>query len=155
MDQDPSRNRYTLTTESGNFESTHKETWRDHLPVCWASRGLGLDVTNGCFVCGATRRTPEQIDSDYMNNIAAHVAKVDEFAAMACFERGARMDYYHGDRESPQIKVGACNAHLPELEALSNQWFISFERVFDLARWGKRRVEWEAENESNGKPKRN
>lgn len=117
--------------------------WRMNLPVRWRSRGIGLDITPGCFVCGATKRNPTA--NDYLHNIAALVAKVDEAAAMACFERGARMAYFHGDEHAPQIKVGACDDHLPELKHLSEQWFISGERVADLVLWGKRRVEYEAE----------
>jgi hypothetical protein len=100
--------------------------------IRWHSRGVGLDITPGCFVCGATRRNPEA--NEYMNNVAAIVAKTDEEAALACFDRGARMAYYHSDRAIPQIKIGACDEHLPALNHLAEQWFISQERVDFLTR---------------------
>lgn len=110
------------------------------VPVRWHSRGIGLDVTPGCFVCGAEWRSAEaEADGNqYLNNIAAHVTKKNEAASLACFERGARMGYFHGDRDAPQIKVGSCDKHLPALEQLSAQWFISAEQVAKLvnvARW--------------------
>lgn len=88
--------------------------------VHWTSRGIGLDSTPGCFVCG--------LDADknpLLRNIAAFVRKADEAAALACFERGARMAYFHGDRRAPQIKVGACDRHLKALERLSEQVLVS------------------------------
>lgn len=110
------------------------------VPVPWGSRGIGLDGNLVCFVCGAKDRDAEAkaAGNPYMHNIAAHLGQGDEAAALACFAQGARMAYYHGDPEAPQIKVGACTAHLPALEFLSKQWFISAKRVEQLAhlhRW--------------------
>lgn len=110
-------------------------------PVAWTSRGIGLDCTPGCFVCGATQRNDAA--NEYLHNIAAHLRKADETAALACFERGARMDYYHGDDSAPQIKVGACDEHLHALEHLSLQWFISRNHVDRLATQARRRSERE------------
>lgn len=111
--------------------------------VPWNSRGIGLDKTPGCFVCGCEWRDPEakEIGNPYLHNIAAHLAKENEQIALACFERGARMSYYHGDQDAPQIKVGACSFHLPELERLSVQWFISPRHICRLATSGLRRLE--------------
>lgn len=117
-----------------------------NLAVYWTTRPIGLDTTPGCFVCGVTSRNDNP--GDYMNNIAAHVKKVDEAAALACFERGARMDYYHGDKESPQIKVGTCDKHLDVLKYLQEQWFISAYRINQLVQVVLRREEWEAKNAS-------
>lgn len=101
------------------------------------SRGVGLDGNLMCFVCGATWRDDEAkaIGNYYMHNIAAFVAKVDEVAALKCFEAtgGARMAYFHGDSNAPQIKVGACTAHLSPLNQLSEQWYISAVHVEQLA----------------------
>jgi hypothetical protein len=105
----------------------HKESFRDKLPVAWSSRGVGCDSTPGCFVCGGR-------DGLY-SNICAWIHKTDEQRALDCFARGARMGYYHGDMAVPQIKVGACARHLKALEHLSEQWFISRDRVDDLVRW--------------------
>ena len=102
----------------------------DYTPVRWRSRGIGFDVTPGCFVCGATKRNAEA--NHYLHNIAAILAKSDEKKALACFPQGARMGYYHGDENVPQIKVGACDEHLDALRHLSTQWFISRGRIKEL-----------------------
>lgn len=128
------------------------DRWRDHLPIHWMSRGIGLDGDLVCFVCGATWRDDEAeaFGNDYMHNIAAHVAKVDELSAMACFAKtgGARMAYFHGDINAPQIKVGACTAHLSPLNQLSEQWFISATHVEELAALYRR--DWERKDAANG-----
>lgn len=113
-------------------------------PVAWRSRGVGLDFGLTCFVCRAVHRNADPETNDAMHNIAAHVAKVDEQAILDCFEQGVRMAYYHGDRSSPQIKVGSCDAHRMELDFLSSQWFVSAERVRDLVRYGQRRTGYSA-----------
>lgn len=100
------------------------------VPIPWSSRGLGLDLTPGCFVCGSTLRCEGA--NEYMNNIAAHIAVHNQANILACFPRGARMGYYHGDEMSPQVKVGACDKHVPVLEELGHQWFISPYRVAQL-----------------------
>lgn len=102
-------------------------------PIAWRSRGIGLDQTPGCFVCGG----PDGL----RKNIAAIIRKEDEGAALACFRTGARMAYFHGDRNVPQIKVGACDEHLPALEHLAEQWYISAKHVGDLVAMARHRDE--------------
>jgi hypothetical protein len=110
-------------------------------PIAWRSRGIGLDEVPGCFVCGQAFRSEEaaKLGNHYLHNIAAFISKEDEGAALACFDQGARMGYYHGDKNVPQIKVGACDAHLKALEHLSTQWYISPKRVQDLVRVARKR----------------
>lgn len=115
--------------------------------VRWRSRGIGLDKTPGCFVCGATVRNADAAKrgDDYLNNIAAFVAKEDEEAILGCFERGARMAHYHSDRNAPQIKVGACDQHVKVLERISEQWFISPAEIYRVVTYTLTREERDAE----------
>jgi hypothetical protein len=89
--------------------------------LSFGSRGIGLDVTNGCFVCGAERRNLLDATNHYMHNIAAFVDKEDEAAVFALFPKGSRMGYYHGDENIPQIKIGACDKHLTNLQHLHDR----------------------------------
>lgn len=84
--------------------------------LSFKSRGIGLDVTPGCFCCGALKRN--ETSNHYLNNIAAILKKSEEAAVMALFPKGAVMSYYHRDFNFPQIKIGACDAHLNNLRAL-------------------------------------
>lgn len=87
----------------------------------FGSRGIGLDLTPGCFCCGSTKRNASS--NDVLHNIAAHIDKNDETAVLVMFPRGARMGYYHGDPMSPQIKIGACDKHLPNLQHLHDRTY--------------------------------
>lgn len=118
-----------------------------HDPVSWRPRGIGLDTVPGCFVCGATVRCADAaaMGNPYLHNICAFVNKEDEEAALACFERGARMAYYHGDENAPQIKVGACDRHLVALQHVSRQWFISPSRIWQVVTSTLRQDERSAE----------
>ena len=83
----------------------------------FAPRGIGVDICPGCFVCGTAKRNPEA--NDYLNNIAAFVASNAEGETIVSwFERGARLDYRDFEPHRIQLKVGACDAHLPQLQAL-------------------------------------
>jgi hypothetical protein len=117
--------------------------------VPWHPRGIGLDDTPGCFVCGTTKRHSEA--NDYMNNIAAGVSLANEQASLNCFARGARMDYYHGDHNVPQIKVGACDKHLDVLQHIQGQWFISRKKIDELVQLVLRREEREAQDANRGR----
>jgi hypothetical protein len=118
-----------------------------HDAVRWRPRGIGLDEVPGCFVCGATVRNADaaKIGNPYLNNVAAFVAKKDEEAILGCFERGARMGYYHGDEAVPQVKVGACDRHLKALEEISRQWFISPAEIWRVVTYALAREERDAE----------
>ena len=36
--------------------------------------------------------------------------------------QGSHVAYYHGDKEVPQVKIGACDKHLPNLKGL---WMVT------------------------------
>jgi hypothetical protein len=118
------------------YKTPHYTELLDRRPIPWTSRGVGLDAGLVCFVCGTEWRNEEAKarGNDYLNNIAAHLTNANKEAAFACFDIGARMDYYHGDPSSPQIKVGACDEHKDYLKHLADQWFISAWKVHDLVR---------------------
>lgn len=75
------------------------------------ARGIGTDITPGCFVCGG--------DKGYYSNIAAFVqCKEAGERVVKLFARGARLDYRDFEPDRVQVKVGACEKHKPNLEAL-------------------------------------
>jgi hypothetical protein len=67
-------------------------------------RGVGMDGTSGCIVCGG--------QAGMRANIAAFVeSKEDGEAVVALFGRGARLDHR-------QVKIGACASHVSVLYKL-------------------------------------
>ncbi|MEX0930601.1 MAG: hypothetical protein WDZ79_02890, partial [Candidatus Paceibacterota bacterium] len=74
-------------------------------------RGIGLDTTPGCFVCAG--------DEELRHNIAAFVQcrKAGE-RVVAMFPYGARLDCRDSAPDRVQVKIGACDAHLPNLQKL-------------------------------------
>lgn len=91
----------------------------------FSPRGIGLDICPCCFICGAERRNPEA--NDYLHNIAAFVSSKEEggkialwFSDYANVHNGARLDFRATEPDWIQLKVGACDKHLPYLEMLYN-----------------------------------
>lgn len=77
------------------------------------SRGIGLERTPGCFICGG--------DTRLYNNIAAFVeSKASGKRVVAMFETGAFLDYREHSPNWVQVKIGACKAHVANLERLSD-----------------------------------
>ena len=77
----------------------------------FSSRGFGLDMTPGCFVCGG--------GDGIHNNIAAFVqCKEAGERVVAMFNQGARLDYREQEPDRVQVKIGVCEQHLPKLEKL-------------------------------------
>lgn len=75
------------------------------------SRGVGLDTTRGCFVCGGGK--------GLRNNIAAFVkCKEAGERVVAMFSKGADLDYRTSEPDRVQVKIGACDMHLPNLKKL-------------------------------------
>lgn len=75
------------------------------------SRGVGLDMTPGCFVCGGDKRLH--------NNIAAFVqCKEAGGRVVAMFSQGARLDYRDFEPDRVQVKIGSCDKHLANLQKL-------------------------------------
>lgn len=92
------------------------------------SRGLGLDRTPGCFVCGG--------EEALRNNIAAFVQCKDAGERVVrMFLRGARLDYRERSPDRVQVKLGACNAHKANLEKLhalvTKDGVITSERIVE------------------------
>lgn len=74
-------------------------------------RGLGGDITPGCFVCGGEERR--------YHNIAAFVqCREAGERVVAMFSQGARLDYRDFEPDRVQVKIGACNRHIANLEKL-------------------------------------
>lgn len=81
------------------------------------SRGIGLD-SGTCFVCGAPQNRNER-GSPFLNNIAAFVqCKEAGERIVAQFTQGARLDYREYEPDRVQVKIGACDLHLPHLQKL-------------------------------------
>lgn len=81
------------------------------------SRGVGLDQTPGCFICGG--------HDDLRNNIAAFVqCKEAGERIVAMFDAcrgGARLDYREYEPDRVQVKIGACDTHLDQLRRLHDE----------------------------------
>ncbi len=75
------------------------------------SRGIGLDWIPGCFVCGGKK--------DLHPNIAAFVkTKEAGERVVKLFTTGVFLDYRSQEPTWIQVKIGACEKHKPNLEAL-------------------------------------
>lgn len=91
---------------------------RDGEHLKFASRGIGLDELDCCFVCGEKEREPGS--GNMFHNIAAFVASRDDGDKLtAWFWPGsARVDYREYEPHRIQLKIGACTRHLPHLRYL-------------------------------------
>jgi hypothetical protein len=77
-------------------------------------RGIGLDTTPGCFVCGGPK--------DLYSNISAFVGcKAAGERVVAMFDQGARLDYREYEPDRVQVKIGACDKHKTQLEQLGEK----------------------------------
>lgn len=86
--------------------------------IGFCSRGVGLDVVPGCFVCGATKRDPAAVNG-YLHNIAAFVNSPAAGRMLESWFSGrARTDFRDAEPHRIQLKVGACERHLPRLNRL-------------------------------------
>ena len=83
------------------------------------SRGIGLDRCR-CFVCGDDRRGEATCGNPFVvHNIAAYVNdKGAGERVVEMFGGGARLDYREHEPNYVQVKVGACDLHLPNLQCL-------------------------------------
>ncbi len=80
------------------------------------SRGIGVDECT-CFVCGINDR--DGYGHNYLHNIAAFVqCKVAGERIIALFQQGARLDYREHSPDRVQVKIGACDSHLTNLQKL-------------------------------------
>lgn len=87
----------------------------------FSTRGIGLDACTGCFVCKATARSEKETNS-YMSNISAFVkSKAEGEKIVEWFGFGAWLDFREHERDWIQIKIGACDNHIPQLESLSKK----------------------------------
>ena len=79
----------------------------------FTSRGIGLESNLGCFVCGGP--------NEQRHNIAAFVEDKDAGErVVGMFSQGARLDHRDYEPEYVQVKVGACDEHLLNLERLES-----------------------------------
>ncbi len=84
-------------------------------------RGIGSDACPCCFVCGTQELSPG-CGHHFLNNISAFVKSKEEGEEiLSWFPRGAWLDFRPSEPEWIQLKVGACDAHLPNLEVLSKK----------------------------------
>jgi hypothetical protein len=76
------------------------------------ARGIGMDITPGCFVCGG--------ESASYHNIAAfvHTKEAGE-RVVGMFNQGVRLDYRTFEPDRVQVKIGSCHEHLHNLEHLN------------------------------------
>lgn len=80
------------------------------------SRGIGLDRCT-CFICNTDKR--DELGSTYLNNISAFVeCREAGERVVAMFPNGARLDYREREPDRVQVKIGACDTHLPNLQKL-------------------------------------
>lgn len=80
----------------------------------FAPRGIGTDVCPGCFICGAKKNS-------MMPNIAAFVSsKEDGEKIVGWFDKKAKLDYRPHEPNWIQVKVGACENHISNLNKLYN-----------------------------------
>jgi len=89
----------------------------------FSSRGVGMDYTPGCFVCGG---------QDGMNsNISAFVQcrEAGERVVALFNGKGARLDYRKSEPDYIQVKVGACKEHVTNLQRLHDLTRSVEERV--------------------------
>lgn len=77
------------------------------------ARPVGLDFDLKCFVCD---RGPLG-DRKVMSNMCMICDLGTEDSLHSMFS-GSRIDYYHGDEATPQLKIGACEYHIQNLNAL-------------------------------------
>ena len=79
-----------------------------------SSRGIGRDRCPGCFVCN------DGDVSRMMSNISMFVgSRQDGEMIVEMFpHHGARLDYRSNEPDWIQVKVGACDNHVPNLEKL-------------------------------------
>ncbi len=75
-------------------------------------RGIGLDQTPGCFVCGG--------DPGLYRNISAFVQCKDAGERVVAMfnQRGAGLDYREHEPDRVQVKIGACKKHAQNLDQL-------------------------------------
>lgn len=94
------------------------------------SRGIGLDACT-CFVCGTNNRDGQ--DHNYLHNIAAFVqCKGAGERVVALFTQGARLDFRETSPDRVQVKIGACDKHLAnlqKLDELTKDRIITAERI--------------------------
>lgn len=114
-----------LVTLYGLMEEMEKSELRAAGDVVrWKSRGIGLEGGLRCFICG-TFRMKESDPEGLLNNVAAFVDSKEKGEKAAKFiGQGARLDYRDHEPHWIQVKVGACDMHRLDLEALSDQWYV-------------------------------
>ena len=78
-----------------------------------SARPIGSDQIERCFVCGS-----DNGNHPFMANMCLMCSTQKEAELVRNLLQGSRIAYYHGDQKAPQVKVGACKKHQPNLTAL-------------------------------------
>lgn len=78
-----------------------------------SSRGIGKDWTPGCFVCGGEKEL-------YFNISMFVQSKTDGESVVSLFKQGAKLDWRQQEPGWIQVKIGACEEHLENLETLNS-----------------------------------
>lgn len=107
---------YSHKKEMVKLEMAHDDI-KNGPSLTFSPRGIGLDTCLSCFICGASKRHDEA--GDYLGNLSAFVRNKQEGEEIVSwFTQGARLDFRPSAPDWIQIKVGACDIHLPELNKL-------------------------------------
>jgi hypothetical protein len=84
------------------------------------SRGIGMDYVD-CFVCPDVQSLRSRTHRTLQHNIAGFVeCREAGERVVKMFGRGARLDYRESEPDRVQVKIGACDDHLPRLRALDH-----------------------------------
>lgn len=75
------------------------------------SRGIGMDITPGCLVCGGERGLHNNICGFVQNKEAGE-------RVVSMFQSGAWLDFREHEPDRVQVKIGACKQHLENLKKL-------------------------------------
>lgn len=104
---------HQLTAEVESLKQQLAAAQAERAAEAFRSRGIGLDWTPGCFVCGG--------EDGLRSNISGFVkSKEAGERVVAMFDHGARLDWREFEPLWIQVKIGACTAHVSDLQRLSS-----------------------------------
>ena len=83
----------------------------ENTAIRMSPRGLGSDSSPGCFICGG--------DPGLYSNFSAFVgSRMEGEQVVQLIEQGVRLDYRDREPNWIQVKIGACEDHVAQLEIL-------------------------------------
>jgi uncharacterized Fe-S cluster-containing MiaB family protein len=87
----------------------------------WVCRGVGMEWTPGCFICGYDKLS-EKSGTELHANVSAFVSSKKEGKELVTlFGKGTYLDYRPREPNWIQVKVGACKAHKKNLNLLESE----------------------------------